>query len=58
MDTDSFMVELDKLFQEAYENWLRDRPVIWNALDIETLCERYIKWERTHSKEEKLDGSD
>ena len=52
------MIELDKLFQETYENWLRNKSVLINALDIGNLCKRYIQWESTHSKEEKLNGSD
>ncbi len=52
------MIELDKLFQETYEEWIKNKSILISVLDIKNLCERYIKWESTHSKEEKLNGSD
>lgn len=52
------MEKLDKYFQQTYEQWLRNKPILMNAYDIEKLCKKFIEWETTHSREEKLNGSD
>lgn len=58
MDENYFMEKLDKYFQDTYERWLRNKPILMNAFDIEKLCKEFIVWKASHSNEEKLNGSD